>query len=126
VPFQRALKVGRRHNVDVGFVRRLREEIDARRRITLMPDYGVDWPIWGHRGPLREEELTVSDALKYRIKAWFNAWEVDAARGDWPTWTPPDGVSDDGAEEAWTAEGAEIARLLAIEMGDEYTVVYAP
>ena len=91
-----------------------------------MPEYGVDWPIWGRRGPLGEDELPLSDTLKHRIRAWFNAWELDAARSDWPMWTPPDGASDHEVEESWTAEGAEIARLLAAEMGDRYTVVYAP
>jgi hypothetical protein len=88
-------------------------------RVLLYADY-CDWPLWGPRGgPLDEDDLPLSEPLKDRIKAWFNAY--DRPREEWPLWVAPPGAID--KERAWT-EGAAIASLVAAELGPDYEVSF--
>jgi len=89
-------------------------------RVLLYADY-CNWPLWGPRGgPLEEDDLSLSEPLKDRVKAWFNAY--DRPREGWPLWVAPPGAIDE--ERAWTDEGAAIARLIAAELGPDYEVSF--
>jgi hypothetical protein len=70
---------------------------EARPGLTLMPEYGVDIPVWfgpdgDDSGGLSAEDLAalgVSDRLIERLRAWQESWDhdpstSDAPRGSWP------------------------------------------
>ena len=96
---------------------------DRQMKIRLYADY-APWPLWGPGGgPLAEDELPVSDELRQRIRAWFNAYDSHP-RPDWPIWVAPSGLSDDEEEVAWVAEGEAIRVRLANELGPGYVVEF--
>ncbi|RZU31412.1 hypothetical protein BKA19_1071 [Blastococcus saxobsidens] len=57
--------------------------------LTLMPEYGVEVPVWHgpdsqHSGNVGAEELLamgVSSGLAERLRAWQEGWEHDPSRG---------------------------------------------
>jgi hypothetical protein len=77
-----------------------------RAREALVRDY-CPWPLWGPGGNLDEGALPLSEGLRHRIRAWFNAY--DKPRDDWPLWSPPrDCESAEAIEAAWVTEGEAI------------------
>ena len=97
--------------------------------IALMAEY-VAWPIWGPKGPMAEDELPLSQALKDRIKAWFNVWDPGWSRPDWPVFEPPTKGHRTKRTKtpkggSWNAEGRAIVEAMQEELGPRYRVVYA-
>ena len=92
--------------------------------VDLMADY-CDWPLWGPNGLLGEDDLPLSDDLKHRIKAWFNAFD-DHSRQDWPLWAPPPEArgTEESEERAWVQEGEVLRELIERELGDPYVVLF--
>jgi hypothetical protein len=88
----------------------------------LYADYGP-WPLWGPGGNLTERTLPLSEGLKQRIRAWFNAY--NHPRDDWPLWIPPPGCEKaDAIEAAWVAEGDALRDAIATELGAGYAVTF--
>ena len=72
--------------------------------------------------PDREHELPISEALKDRIRAWFNAsLEKGWRRADWPTLQRPPKRVPGGW---WKVETEALCAALADELGPGYLVDY--
>lgn len=94
----------------------------TRRKIRLFPDYSRDYPLWENTvfdgttvvwdvGYATSPEMYgLSSGLAERLMAWQAFWEDHGV--DFRTWDSPDN------EEAWLAEGDELARDLAAEVAD--------
>ena len=75
---------------------------DRVERLKLMPDYGVDVPLWA--GTANWEDLALPTHLIERLRTWQADFD-DAFRFD-RGWLDPD------RREAWTRESARLVDLL--------------
>lgn len=95
----------------------------VRRTVRLFPDYGRDYPLWESATDTWDVGITtgpdtydLSAGLALRLQAWQREWESVVCELHEPA--PP------GAAAQWRAEGAELARLLAAEIGEFADVDY--
>lgn len=82
-------------------------------RVLVMPEYGVDLPLWdrGPGGPgTSPDELGLSDQLAARLRAWNAEWQNH----------PPEKPRPWSAKEQhqWRETGYRLARQLQAELTD--------
>lgn len=83
-------------------------------RVRLMNDYCADWPLWTD-GMAGEDEFELSQPLKRRLTAWASFFN---SHFHWDTgWDSPEACAQH------RAEGEQLHRLLAAELGPGYEVV---
>jgi hypothetical protein len=87
--------------------------------LSLLADYGVEWPLWDDRGPVDDpRSLGLPEPLCARIRRWF------VASGEaWIEDPPP---VEDMSEEEFDAEALQLVDAIQAEVGDRYTVIYVP
>jgi hypothetical protein len=84
-------------------------DVRSDRRVRLMSDYGVDWPLWGDEGELQPAALGLSDDLTARLQAWQRLFEERFHyESGWRS-------AEDAA--AYAADGVQLQRLLTAEAG---------
>jgi hypothetical protein len=91
--------------------------------IKLMADYHC-WPLWHHGsdvvGNIDPEDVGVSEALASRLEDWAATFDSHLNVSDpaSTSWTEEE-------ENRFDAEGRQLCRELAAEIGDRYSVVYS-
>ncbi|HEY8319349.1 MAG TPA: hypothetical protein VIG76_11000 [Amnibacterium sp.] len=95
------------------------------REIRFFPDWGHRWPLWGS---LLHDEITLSPAdlslsaeLTADLRAWYDFWDEHLDPDPLPPRVP--GWDADRNRRTWLLAGEELARRLAIELGDDHTSV---
>jgi hypothetical protein len=88
---------------------------DRSRRMSLMSDYGCEFPVWTKYGRDNEANLALSVSLAQDLRVWQDVFEhgFDSERG----WTTADG------EERYARAAPGLRDRLISEVGSNYDVV---
>lgn len=91
------------------------------KQLKLMLDYDC-WPLWDQDAGdnLDPEVLPLSDALKARLQAWSDAYNVLLNRDD-----PMNSYHTSEREQALEQEGVSLWRALQTELGEAWQVFYS-
>lgn len=85
--------------------------------VRLMPDYGVEWLLWGPEGPVEPWELALPADLTDNLRSWYDHWERSF---HWDR-----GWASAGDERTHTMQGRSIAARLASAI-EAFAVVEVP
>lgn len=91
--------------------------------LKLMADYGC-WPLWHYGGPevgnVDPAEIGVSDSLAAKLERWAASFDFHLNTSDpaATSWTLEE-------SNRFEAEGRDLCRALAEEIGDRFSVVYS-
>jgi hypothetical protein len=86
--------------------------------IKVMADYEC-WPLWNGEN-LDPNSLPLSAYLQEQLAAWAERYD-ETLLDEYP---PESGFSSESEAEQFVDDGRELARMLALELGQEYAVTY--
>ena len=86
--------------------------------IKVMADYEC-WPLWNGEN-LDPDSLPLSAYLREQLTAWAERYD-ETLLDEYP---PDSGFSSESEAERFVDDGRELATLLALELGSEFTVTY--
>ncbi|TXL57877.1 hypothetical protein [Aeromicrobium terrae] len=106
-----------RETVDLDDIRPQFEwRVQAPRRIQLMNEYGVEWPLWEDEHTSPDDYPQLTSSLVDELRAWAKAF---LEHFDWKTGWPTDFDS-----EYHRLEGRRLAERLRSELGDDFVVTF--
>ena len=86
--------------------------------IKVMADYEC-WPLWKGEN-LDPDSLPLSMYLREQLAAWAERYD-ETLLDEYP---PDSGFSSESEAEKFVDDGRELANMLALELGKEFTVTY--
>lgn len=85
------------------------------KRIKLMPDEGVDWPLWDEHGPVDDPRaLGLSEPLLQAVRRWFDSYVQQ----------PDEDTDEAESEAAFESEARRLTDAIQAELGPSYDVRY--
>lgn len=86
------------------------------KRIKIMNEYTVAWPLWNASGVAGRDDLRLSASLVQRLERWAGDFNEHC---DWET-----GWDDPALTEPHRLEAHELHRLVSAELGPRYRVLF--